>query len=81
MGIFQGNYNCNFWNTDRVGHYGAGITFWAEDSKNFRSGEERRQELKMQRMEEKLNKIKRKRAASEIEKGNAAQEVQGFEVT
>ena len=32
----------------------------------------------MQRMEENLNKIKRKRAASEIETGNAAQEVQGF---
>ena len=29
----------------------------------------------MQLMEEKLNKITRKRAVSEIEKGNAAQEV------
>ena len=58
-----------------------GLHFGQKILKNICSGEERRQELKMQRMEEKLNKIKRKRAASEIEKGNAAQEVQGFEVT
>ena len=49
--------------------------------KDIRSGEIRRQEQQIQRMEEKLDKIKKKRAASGIQMGIAAQEVQGFEVT
>ena len=46
--------------------------------KDIRSGEIRRQELKIQRMEEKLDKIKKKRAESGIQMEIAAQ---GFEVS
>ena len=46
--------------------------------KDIRSDEIRRQELKIQRMEEKLDKIKKKRAESGIQMENAAQ---GFEVS
>ena len=49
--------------------------------KDIRSGEIRRQEQQILRMEEKLDKIKKKPAASGIQMGIAAQEVQGFEVT
>ena len=46
--------------------------------KDIRSGEIRRQELKIQRMEEKLDKIKKKRAESGTQMEVAAQ---GFEVS
>ena len=46
--------------------------------KDIRSGEIRRQELKIQRMEEKLDKIKKKLAESGIQIEIAAQ---GFEVS
>ena len=46
--------------------------------KDIRSGEIRRQEVKIQRMEEKLDKTKKKRAESVIQMEVAAQ---GFEVS